>query len=81
MGVDETGDEHLPSTIDHLIRGCGIDPANLFNSSVGYPDGCICQDASLLVLGDYPIAVLQDKTHRCHSWLRLACEITVLEAL
>jgi hypothetical protein len=35
----------------------------------------------LRVLGDYPITVLQDKTHDVHSWLRLACEIPILEAL
>src|SRR5436853_6695724 len=81
MGVDETGDEHLPSAINHLILGSWVDSANLFNPSVGYPDGSVCQDESLPVLGDYPITVLQDKTHRCHCWPRLACEITVLEAL
>ena len=81
MGVDETGDEHLPSAVNDFILGSWVDSANLFNSSVSYPDGCVCQDASLRVLGDYPITVLQDKTHRCHSWLRLACGITVLEAL
>jgi len=81
MGVDETGDEHLPSAINHLILGSGVDSANLFNSSVSYSDRCVCQDASLRVLGDYPITVFQDKTHGCHSWLRLAWEVTVLEAL
>src|SRR5207245_3468276 len=54
---------------------------NLFNSSVSYSNRCVCQDASLRVLGDYPITVFQDKTNGCHSWLRLAWEVTVLEAL
>ena len=81
MGVDETGDEHFPSAVNHFILGSDIDSANLFNSSVSYSDGGVGQDAALRVLGDYPITVFQDKTHGCHSWLRLAWEVTVLEAL
>ena len=81
MSVDETGDEHLPSAINHLIIESWVDSADLFNPCVGYPDRCVWQDASLGVLCDYPITVLQDKTHGCHSWLRLAWEITALEAL
>jgi hypothetical protein len=79
--VDEAWDERFSSTVNHFICGCDIDGANLINSSISYSDAGVCQDASLGVLGDYPITVLQDKTHDVHSWLRLACEIPVLEAL
>jgi hypothetical protein len=81
MRVDETGDQHLSSTVDDFILGSGIDSTNLIDSSVSYSEGSVCQDASLRVLGDDPIAILEDETHVVHSWLRLSCEMTVLEAL
>ena len=79
--VDETGDQHFSFTVDDLILGGRSDSANLFDSSVSYSDGSVCQDASLRVLGDDPVAILQDETHRFHSWLRLDWDAAVLEAL
>jgi len=44
--------------------------------------GRVCQDTSLWVLGDeFQSQSFKNKTHDVHSWLRLACEIIVLEAL
>lgn len=81
MCVDESGNQDFSFTVNDFIFGSWIDSANLFDSSVIYSEGGICQDASLRVLGDDPLAILQDKTHGVHSWLRLACLVAVLEAL
>jgi hypothetical protein len=81
VGVDETRDQHFSSTVNYFIHGTGIDSADLIDSSVSYSEGRVCQDSSLWVLGDDPITILQNKTHDVHSWLRLACEVIVLEAL
>jgi hypothetical protein len=81
VGVDETRDQYFSSTVNYFICRSGIDSADLIDSSVSYSEGRVCQDASLWVLSYDPVAILQNKPHDVHSWLRLACEIRVLEAL
>jgi hypothetical protein len=81
VSVDETWDQDLSSAVNHFVRGRGVDSANLIDSPVYNSYRRVWQNTSLRVLRYYPVTILQDETHDVHSWLRLACETMVLEAL